>query len=108
MPYLHTLHRQGYALGEASLQFEIRASLLQRAASGGGPSNASEELVLSPSMPIAVSGDRRLAVRLLGDLAGYKELPVLRWGGEMLVTCSATLLHACGCICVLHGGCSAL
>jgi hypothetical protein len=66
---------QGYGLGEASLQFEIQASL---AYSGASSSSAPETLKLSPSVPMALSAGRTLGAKLLGDLAGYTQLPVLR------------------------------
>lgn len=30
-------------------------------------------------MPVAVSANRTLSAKLMGDLAGYTQLPVLRW-----------------------------
>lgn len=72
---------QGYSLGEASLQFEIAAQLTYAGASSNS-SSSSEKLTLSPSLPIALSTGRTLAAKLLGDLAGYTQLPVLRWGPE--------------------------
>jgi hypothetical protein len=67
------LHVQGYGLGEASLQFEIQASLAYSSSS-----SAPETLKLSPSVPWALSAGRTLGAKLLGDLAGYTQLPVLR------------------------------
>ncbi|WIA16742.1 hypothetical protein OEZ85_013396 [Tetradesmus obliquus] len=66
----------GYGLGEASLQFEITAALTY---AGGSSSSSSsgEALKLSPSMPWALSAGRTLGAKLLGDLAGYTQLPVL-------------------------------
>ncbi|KAF6259714.1 dihydrouridine synthase-domain-containing protein [Scenedesmus sp. NREL 46B-D3] len=69
----------GYALGEASMQFEIAASLAYAGASSGSGSGSSspETLKLSPSVPWALSAGRTLGAKLLGDLAGYTQLPVL-------------------------------
>jgi hypothetical protein len=67
---------QGYGLGEASLQFEITASLSY--AGGSSSSSSAESLKLSPSVPWAISAGRTLGAKLLGDLAGYTQLPVLR------------------------------
>ncbi|KAF8065442.1 HAP2 [Scenedesmus sp. PABB004] len=65
---------QGYGLGEASLQFVITASL---APGGGNGSAGGEVLTLSPSTPVALSANRTLSAKLLGDLAGYVQPPVL-------------------------------
>jgi hypothetical protein len=35
---------------------------------------------VSPVTPVAASSARALLVKLLGDLSGYTQLPVLRWG----------------------------
>jgi hypothetical protein len=67
------------------MQFEITASINTTAAADGSgalvPGNG-ETLRLSPSLPVAVSSNRTLAAKLLGDLAGYREMPVLRWVGR--------------------------
>lgn len=70
---------QGYSLGEASLQFEISATLTTSAAGSSSPAPGNGEVLqLSPSVPVAVSTNRTLSAKLLGDLAGYTQLPVLR------------------------------
>ena len=74
--------QQGYSVGEAALQFEITATLsYSNAGSGSSSTNTtsnSETLTLSPSYPWTVSSSRTLSAKLLGDLAGYTQLPVLR------------------------------
>eukprot|EP00879_Flechtneria_rotunda_P033797 GHRR01037584.1.p2 GENE.GHRR01037584.1~~GHRR01037584.1.p2 ORF type:complete len:101 (+),score=28.87 GHRR01037584.1:694-996(+) len=57
------------------LQFEISAALQY---SGTTSSSSSEMLTLSPSVPMAVSSSKALLAKLLGDLASYSQLPVLR------------------------------
>eukprot|EP00775_Hariotina_reticulata_P002496 gene2496-2799_t len=72
----------GYSVGEASLQFEITAALTYGndsidSSSSTNTSASSETLTLSPSYPWAISSSRTLSAKLLGDLAGYTQLPVL-------------------------------
>lgn len=50
----------------------------------------SEQLVLSPDVPLATSSSRTLTARLLGDLAGYTQMPVLR------CVCGGGLRHVGG------------
>lgn len=76
---------QAYSLGAASLHFDISVGLTASFATGtaGGTAGsttdaASEALALSPSAPIAASARRELLAKLLGDLAGYTQLPALR------------------------------
>lgn len=76
----HTCMLQGYQLGEAQLQFEVQVAL-SISSSANGSSSASgggEQLKLSPSTPWALSSNRTLSAKLLGDLASYTQLPVLR------------------------------
>ncbi len=70
------MRMQGYGLGSASLQFDITASLTMGNVTSGA--NVTETLTLSPSVPLAASSSGVLTAKLLGDLAGYTELPVLR------------------------------
>lgn len=87
MTWLNYFRVQGYQLGEASLQFEISATLTTSSSGTGGSSDGSalpapgnsETLTISPSVPVAVSSNRTLSVKLLGDLAGYTQIPVLRY-----------------------------
>lgn len=63
------------------MQFVITASINTTAAADGSGAlvpGDGELLRLSPSLPVAVSSNRTLSAKLLGDLAGYKEMPVLR------------------------------
>jgi hypothetical protein len=66
------------------LQFEISATLTFGSTDSGSGGTAppapgnNEVLNLSPSVPVAVSTNRTLSAKLLGDLAGYTQLPVLR------------------------------
>lgn len=77
---------QGYSLGPASLQFDIVVSLSSATdnstsspSAGGGTANISQALTLSPSVPLASAAGGALVAKLLGDLAGYTQLPVLRY-----------------------------
>jgi hypothetical protein len=66
---------QGYSLGPASLQFEVT---IKMTAPGRNGTNTTASLTLSPSVPLARSSAGELMAKLLGDLASYTQLPVLR------------------------------
>ncbi|PNH12225.1 Protein HAPLESS 2, partial [Tetrabaena socialis] len=65
----------GYELGSASLQFELNVRV--EVPTSGSSSSQVEELVLSPSLPLATSSGRQVSVRLVGDLAMYTQLPAI-------------------------------
>eukprot|EP00877_Chromochloris_zofingiensis_P011445 jgi/Chrzof1/6554/Cz19g00260.t1 len=65
----------GYKLGEATLQFQIIITITMLNATSG--LNSTETLSVSPSVPLASSSGRTMTINLLGDLAGYTQLPVL-------------------------------
>jgi hypothetical protein len=58
------------------LDFEIQLSV--RYTNVSSNANISEVLTLSPFVPVALTSTSRLAAKLLGDLAGYTQLPTLR------------------------------
>lgn len=73
------------------MQFQISATLsvtpIGNSSSNGTelPPSSNEVLTLSPSVPVAISSNRTVAFKLLGDLTGYTAIPVLRcvalvWG----------------------------
>ncbi|GBF95275.1 hypothetical protein Rsub_08306 [Raphidocelis subcapitata] len=67
-----------YSLGAATLHFEIGVGIsASLAGAGGAVQVTSETIEVSPVTPIATSEGRVLLVKLLGDLAGYSQLPVL-------------------------------
>lgn len=62
------------------MQFEITATITTTASGSTPPAPGdSEVLKLSPWVPVAVSSNRTLSAKLLGDLAGYTQIPVLRY-----------------------------
>ena len=73
------VHPQGYKLGSASLQFNINMTLtMPTNSSSNSATRATESLQLGPSVPLAVSTDRLVSAKLLGDLATYTQLPAVR------------------------------
>ena len=64
-------------MGPATLSFQISVSLTS--SNGADPGvQGLEVLALSPSTPVAASAAGTLKASLLGDFAGYTQLPVLR------------------------------
>ncbi|CAG9465795.1 unnamed protein product [Pedinophyceae sp. YPF-701] len=67
---------QGFAVGEAGLRFDLTVRLRTNS-SDFTDAGGLEELVLGPSQPYKVSERGLVSAKLLGDLAGYDQLPVL-------------------------------
>jgi hypothetical protein len=60
------------------LDFEIHLGVSSYNTSSN--SSSTHVLTLSPFTPLASTSGRTVVAKLLGDLAGYTQLPVLRWG----------------------------
>ncbi len=76
---------QGYQLGSASLYMTINIaiSMSRPSSNSTGAANATttastEVIQVSPSVPTALSSSKLVSAQLLGDLAMYTQLPVLR------------------------------
>ena len=85
LPPLINQHQQAYQLGPASLEFSINITIdvpvnnSGTGSSGTGSSSSGLETVqLSPSIPLILSTNKLVQAQLLGDLASYTQLPVLR------------------------------
>jgi hypothetical protein len=68
---------QPYQIGTAVLYFSIDV-LITAAGGGAAPGVDAQTLQLTPSSPAAVSTNASVQATLLGDLAGYSQLPYLR------------------------------
>ena len=74
---------QGYQIGGYQLDFSIALNLTVSAAANSssnstgnsavGPGSQGEILTLTPAQPVALSSDRTLTAKLLGDLESYSQ-----------------------------------
>ncbi|GMH43713.1 hypothetical protein BSKO_11635 [Bryopsis sp. KO-2023] len=70
---------KGFEMSSAQTDFEIKVKM-QNNVDSGAPRNVtsevdSEQLILSPAEPHKLSENRTVEAELLGDLAGYNEIP---------------------------------
>ena len=80
---------QGFLLGTAALQFSIKVAI------ASSNSSIAQTLVLDPANPLAVNTAGTVIAQLLGDLAGYSQLPDFGSYVLMLPAPAGMLTPAC-------------